>query len=31
MSKCLQIMCAKRYELRYMFKKLNLVKVDTFV
>ena len=30
MLKCLQIMCAKYYELRYMFKKMHLVKVSAF-
>jgi len=30
MCACPQIMCAKYYELRYMFKKLNRVKVGTF-
>jgi len=31
MIKCLQIMCAKYYELRYMFyKKLHLVEVGAF-
>jgi len=30
MFKCLQILCAKYYELRYMFKKLHLVKFGAF-
>ena len=30
MCACPQIMCAKYYELRCMFKKLNLVKVGAF-
>jgi len=30
MFKCLQIMCAKYYELKYMFKKLHLIKVGAF-
>jgi len=31
MFRCLQIMCAKYYELRYVLKKLYLAKVATFV
>ena len=30
MFKYVQIMCAKYYELRYMFKKMQLIKVGAF-